>query len=186
MHRSEELKKEGNDAFVRKDFNCAIGLYSEAVALDPSNAVLYSNRSACYLQLCKFDNAERDAYTCVQLDPNFWKGHYRLVKALMGQHKYSDALAAAVEGTKQNPDNDMLAALPGNCKTRADQAVLSNCAILRTNSWLRSLPFIGERDPLGWLAPLVAQVRTLARRAGRACVHPHVCLHVPRLLPGLP
>lgn len=36
-------------------------LFTQAIALDPSNHVLYSNRSACYASLKEFDTALEDA-----------------------------------------------------------------------------------------------------------------------------
>ena len=37
-------KKEGNDAFGKKDYEAAIGFYGEAIELDPQNHIYYSNR----------------------------------------------------------------------------------------------------------------------------------------------
>jgi stress-induced-phosphoprotein 1 len=39
------LKNEGNQAFTAKDYDQAIALFSQAIEIDPDNAVLYSNRS---------------------------------------------------------------------------------------------------------------------------------------------
>ena len=40
------LKDQGNKAFAAKDYDKAIDLFSQAIAIDPQNFVLYSNRSA--------------------------------------------------------------------------------------------------------------------------------------------
>lgn len=45
---AEELKAQGNAAFAKRDFREAIQFFSQAIALDPNNHVLYSNRSASY------------------------------------------------------------------------------------------------------------------------------------------
>ena len=45
---SEELKAKGNAAYAAKNYDEAIDFFSQGIALDASNYVLYSNRSACY------------------------------------------------------------------------------------------------------------------------------------------
>ncbi len=55
---ADELKQRGNEAFKRNDFKLACELFTEAITLDSTNHVLYSNRSAArvilvvYLFLC--------------------------------------------------------------------------------------------------------------------------------------
>jgi len=44
--QANALKDQGNKAFAAKDWEKAIDLFSQAIAIDPSNHVLYSNRSA--------------------------------------------------------------------------------------------------------------------------------------------
>ncbi len=56
----------------------AIRLYSEAIELDTTNHVLFSNRSACYVALeGKSAEAISDAERCIALCPSFVKGYYR-------------------------------------------------------------------------------------------------------------
>ena len=43
---ADELKNKGNKAFQAKDYDTAIDLFTQAIALDASNHVLFSNRSA--------------------------------------------------------------------------------------------------------------------------------------------
>jgi len=50
---AEQLKEEGNAFFVKKDFVHAHEKYSEAIAIDGQNAVLYANRSACSFGMSK-------------------------------------------------------------------------------------------------------------------------------------
>ena len=51
---AEELKAKGNAAFTAKNYDEAIDCFSQGIAIDPNNHVLYSNSSACYagLQVC--------------------------------------------------------------------------------------------------------------------------------------
>lgn len=51
--RAAQLKDEGNKLYVKKDYALAYSKYSEAIDLDPNNAVLYANRAACLLAMDK-------------------------------------------------------------------------------------------------------------------------------------
>jgi Flp pilus assembly protein TadD len=41
---ADEAKRLGNEAFAKQAYDEAISHYSEAIRLDPNNAVYYSNR----------------------------------------------------------------------------------------------------------------------------------------------
>ncbi|KAI0311915.1 hypothetical protein OF83DRAFT_1148766 [Amylostereum chailletii] len=51
-HRSAQLKDEGNTFFAQKDYKTAIQKYTEAIALDGTNAVLYCNSRALGQKCC--------------------------------------------------------------------------------------------------------------------------------------
>lgn len=46
-----KLKDEGNVFFLKKDYASAAAKYTEAIKIDGENAILYSNRAACRLNL---------------------------------------------------------------------------------------------------------------------------------------
>ncbi|KIK65718.1 hypothetical protein GYMLUDRAFT_367459 [Collybiopsis luxurians FD-317 M1] len=61
MADANALKDQGNKAFAAKDWDKAIDLFSQAIAIDGSNHVLYSNRSAAYSGKRNWDEALKDA-----------------------------------------------------------------------------------------------------------------------------
>ena len=47
----EKLKAEGNALHLKGDHSAARAKYTEAIKLDPENAILYANRAAAYIAL---------------------------------------------------------------------------------------------------------------------------------------
>lgn len=54
-----QLKAEGNRLYAGKDFKGAYAKYTEAIAEDKANAVLYANRAACSIGLNKSVNPRK-------------------------------------------------------------------------------------------------------------------------------
>ncbi|KHN85772.1 Serine/threonine-protein phosphatase 5 [Toxocara canis] len=78
----------------RKDqaYDVAIDLYTKAIELDRSVAVLYGNRSAAYLKKELYGSALEDAAAALRIDPNYIKGYYRRATANMALGKFKLAL----------------------------------------------------------------------------------------------
>lgn len=63
-----EFKDKGNDAYKAGDFEKAVEFYTLGIDQQPSNAPLFSNRSAAYLKLQDYEKARRDAEMCIELN----------------------------------------------------------------------------------------------------------------------
>ncbi|KAF7331762.1 Activator of Hsp70 and Hsp90 chaperones [Mycena kentingensis (nom. inval.)] len=100
MSSAAELKDAGNKAFAAKDFDKAIDFFTQAIALDPKNHVLYSNRSASYAGKKQWADALKDADSCVSVNPSWAKGYARKGAALHGSRRYDEAIAAYEDGLK--------------------------------------------------------------------------------------
>ena len=64
LHRwfqANTLKDQGNKAFAAKDYDKAIDLFTQAIALDSKNHVLWSNRSAARAGKKEWEAALSDA-----------------------------------------------------------------------------------------------------------------------------
>lgn len=74
------LKEEGNTLFKAGDMEGAVCCYTKALKLcdrQAESAVLYRNRSACYLKLEEYSNAEADASKGgMTLRPRYIKGYF--------------------------------------------------------------------------------------------------------------
>jgi len=105
---AEGLKDEGNKAYGGGNFSLALTLYSQAINLDPTNHVYYSNRSAAFVGLGQQNRAINDANECLRLNPDFAKGYYRRATALAELELYEMALEACNAGLKKDPKLDDL------------------------------------------------------------------------------
>ncbi|EEB08559.1 chaperone activator Sti1 [Schizosaccharomyces japonicus yFS275] len=105
---ADQLKAQGNAAFAKKDFETAIDFFTQAINVDPNNHVLYSNRSASYASLKKYDDALKDAEKCVSIKPDWVKGYSRKGAALHGLGDLQAASQAYQKGLDIDPDNTQL------------------------------------------------------------------------------
>lgn len=81
LARAAQLKERGNAQLKVKQFEAALKSYSEAISLDPQNAIYYSNRAAANLRLSRFSHAVDDCKKAINLDPSFIRPRERLATA---------------------------------------------------------------------------------------------------------
>ncbi|KAJ1540283.1 hypothetical protein HK405_011452 [Cladochytrium tenue] len=103
--QADGLKALGNKAFSAGDFPTAIRHFTDAIALDPKNHVLYSNRSAAYASQRDYIKALEDAEKTVELNPTWAKAYSRRGAALYGLARYPEAVEAYDEGLRLEPEN---------------------------------------------------------------------------------
>lgn len=110
-----ELKIKGNCLFVKKEWENAISLYSQAIEHNPADETFYSNRSACYMSLKKYESALYDAIIVKTLKPGWIKGCYRVSVALLALERFEDAAVSAFEGLSMDQENQELKSLFQKC-----------------------------------------------------------------------
>ncbi|KAJ5037416.1 uncharacterized protein L3040_007591 [Drepanopeziza brunnea f. sp. 'multigermtubi'] len=102
---ADELKALGNKAIAEKNFDEAISKFTEAIAIEPTNHILYSNRSAAYASKKDYENALSDAEKVTEIKPDWAKGWGRKGAAKHGLGDLIGALDAYEEGLKLDPNN---------------------------------------------------------------------------------
>ena len=98
-------KGDGNRAFQEKRYDDAVACFSRAAALEPTNWVYFSNRSAAYGALGRWNDALTDAKETVRLNSEWGKGYVRLATACAALDKLSESVDAwrkAVEFDEEN------------------------------------------------------------------------------------
>ncbi|KAL7908567.1 hypothetical protein GGI35DRAFT_451511 [Trichoderma velutinum] len=108
MASADELKALGNKAIAEKNFDEAIDKFTQAIALQPENHILYSNRSAAYASKKDWDNALKDAEKTTEIKPDWAKGWGRKGAALHGKGDLLGANDAYEAGLKHDSNNAQL------------------------------------------------------------------------------
>ena len=75
---ADKHKAAGNAHMSAKKYDDAIKSYTQAIGLDPTNAVYYSNRAAAYSSKGDHNSAVLDAEQAIETDPAFVKAYHRL------------------------------------------------------------------------------------------------------------
>eukprot|EP00866_Antonospora_locustae_P001518 jgi/Antlo1/1518/403 len=75
---ARQKKEQGNAEYKKGNYLEAIESYTEAIAADPFDEILYSNRAAAYAMLKINDQGIEDCLMAVKLNPRFAKAYIRL------------------------------------------------------------------------------------------------------------
>ncbi|KAJ1461986.1 hypothetical protein M885DRAFT_506022 [Pelagophyceae sp. CCMP2097] len=122
METVEELRASGNELFKAGKFSDAVEKYSDALAIEPDNHLLYSNRSLAHCSAGNHDEAIADAEVCLRIDAKFMKGYYRLANAQAAADKFDEAEPTIRRGLVLEPENPELKKLLRLVKAKHDAA----------------------------------------------------------------
>lgn len=100
--KKEEIGATNSLLFHDSDF------FTQAIAIQPENHILYSNRSAAHASKKDWKQALADAEKTTQLKPDWGKGWGRKGAALHGNGDLLGAADAYEEGLKIDPNNAQL------------------------------------------------------------------------------
>ncbi|KAK6135125.1 hypothetical protein DH2020_031116 [Rehmannia glutinosa] len=74
---SSDLERKAKEAFIDDHFELAVDLYTQAIALSPTNAELFADRAQANIKLRNFTDAVADANKAIELDPAMAKAYLR-------------------------------------------------------------------------------------------------------------
>ena len=101
------LEAEGNQLYDQEQYEESIKKYTEAIELDPKNAVLYADRAAAHSKLGQHEPAIADALKAINLNPKYSKGYLRLAIAYQKSERYHAALAQYKLCLEHQPKDDI-------------------------------------------------------------------------------
>jgi len=117
---SLSLKDSATEAFKAQDYEKAVEDLTEAIALDQTNQVFYSNRSVAFTAMQMYEKALEDADECIRLQPTWAKGYSRRAAAKFHLGDLQSSKLAYSKAWDLEPTN---------AKTKADlEHVLSEIA----------------------------------------------------------
>ncbi|GMP70352.1 hypothetical protein CsSME_00029232 [Camellia sinensis var. sinensis] len=102
---ASDLETRAKEAFIDDHFELAVDLYSQAIAIDPKNAELFSDRAQANIKLNNFTEAVSDANKAIELDPSMAKAYLRKGTACIKLEEYQTAKAALETGASLAPDD---------------------------------------------------------------------------------
>ncbi|PIO27351.1 hypothetical protein AB205_0083510 [Aquarana catesbeiana] len=106
IEKAEQLKDEGNNYMKEQNYEAAVECYSQAVELDPNNAVYYCNRAAAHSQLGHHEDAITDCEKAISIDEKYSKAYGRMGRALAALNKYKEAISSYQKALDLDPENE--------------------------------------------------------------------------------
>ncbi|KAK5639375.1 hypothetical protein RI129_011867 [Pyrocoelia pectoralis] len=107
ISEAESYKNEGNELMRQGLFKEAIEKYTEAIRINPDNAVYYSNRAAAYSRLDLHECVVENCECAVKLDPTYGKAYGRLGIAYSRLNMFKKARDAYLKAIELDPTNEM-------------------------------------------------------------------------------
>lgn len=108
LEKAVELKESGNKAYVAKEYTAAVDYYTQAIALNPVDPVLYSNRCAAYLGAGEAAKALHDVRVSKKLKPDWAKALFREGQCLEALEQFEDAANAIWQAIQLAPGDALL------------------------------------------------------------------------------
>ncbi|XP_056158727.1 protein SGT1 homolog [Syzygium oleosum] len=102
-------------AYVERDYEIAVELFTRAISLSPEDAQLFSDRAEAHLMLGNFTEAVADASRAIELDPSMSKAYFRLGNAFYELKKYQTAKATLEVGSSLAPADAKITDLIKRC-----------------------------------------------------------------------
>ncbi|KAG6919598.1 hypothetical protein DXG01_004262 [Tephrocybe rancida] len=116
--QAENFKQTGNSFMTANKYDDAIRFYNQAIALDATNPIYFSNRAAAYSAKGDHLTAVGDSEKGIAADPKYMKAYQRLGHAYFCMGEFRKAAESFQRGLDITPDTDYLISSLQNVKQR--------------------------------------------------------------------
>lgn len=123
---AEDLERQAIEAFKEDEFEQAVGFYTQAIVLEPSNARFYVDRAWANIKLENFTDAVADANRAIELDSSVSKAYLRKGIACFNLEEYQTAMAAFKAGSDLDANNPKLKDWIDRCNTKLVEEAASD------------------------------------------------------------
>jgi tetratricopeptide (TPR) repeat protein len=101
---AEKAFNQGLNAYIRDDFQGAIRHFTQAIKIDPNNAIVYNSRGKAYKNLGDTSKAIADYAQAIKIDPNYANAYNNRGNVYANLGDISRAIADHNQAIKINPD----------------------------------------------------------------------------------
>lgn len=106
IFRSNQLLTEAGKLYYNGDFNGVLSLCTQAIELNPDNAIAYSIRGAIYYRLNNFNSAVADFNKAIEINPNDYRSFYNRGLAHVKLKDYRQAERDFSRALELNPNDE--------------------------------------------------------------------------------
>ncbi|ONI25429.1 hypothetical protein PRUPE_2G302800 [Prunus persica] len=133
---ASDLEKRAKEAFIDDHFDLAVELYTQAIAHNPQNAELYSDRAQANIKSNNLTEAVSDANKAIELDSSLSKAYLRKGIACFKLEEYQTAKAALEIGASLAPEETRFVKLIKDCdeKIAEETGVLPDLSLEKTST----------------------------------------------------
>ena len=104
---SNQKVESGNRYYFNGNYQSAISEYSQAVDLNPGNAIAYRNRGTANANLKRFSHSAEDFTKVIELEPTNASGYIGRGAAYIYLTKYNSAISDLTKAIELNPNDSM-------------------------------------------------------------------------------
>ena len=104
---SNQKVESGNRYYFNGDYNNAGAEYSQAIKLNPQNAIAYRNRGTTYANLQNYAYAAKDYSKVIELEPNNASAYVGRGAAYIYMGQYNSAISDLTKAIELNPNDPL-------------------------------------------------------------------------------